>query len=266
MKLWKNLMVVAVALLLISAIMAAQYIAVETDAVLSVDTQHAGLQIAASDPSLSAEDHQWLLEYSEENSFQLDLGTWGEQNKFVSSQAFLIANAGEAPFKISGVTVTTTDSPDTQLLGNNINIWLLYEETGDPATDGTGVQVWDAETHTDGTANTGDLYFLNDVVTGDSGIAEPYDGGNLQIWHTGTETGEDVESGAAAWLDSGTGDELWVYSEDDATTWNAALFDDGTISTPNSNAVWVYIEVVPTEEMAGGSVTGTLSFDIEYTE
>lgn len=256
MKRWQQIMVVVVAIILVSTIYATQYMAVSTDASLSVDTQTSGLQIAASDPSVDANDHEHLLEY-DNDGFNANLATWGEQNTFKSSQAFLIANAGDNPIMITGASVTG----DAGLV-ENMNIYLQDGAEGRTLGDGQSVQVWDG---TDDPSS--DDVYLNSVVSGDSGIDDPYLNDNLQVWHEGTATDDDTAIGEAVWASStntdGEGDELWNYNStvrnDEGTP---ETFDFSTTESVNSNAVWVYIEVDPTG-VTEGDYTGTLEFFVE---
>ena len=137
MKMWKKLMVFAVSILLISAILAAQYVSVTTSVILSVDTQEAGLQIGAGDPSVDgSNEQQYLLEY-DGTDFTVNLGTWGQQNEFTSTAAFFIANAMPGAIRIVGVEVSGGQS--AQVPGN-VNITLHGSEHGatlDPADNGT---------------------------------------------------------------------------------------------------------------------------------
>jgi len=251
MKMWKKLMVPVLVIVLTSALMGAQYIAVETDATLQIDTEEADLQIVASDPSLSDDGQEYLLEYDGEG-FELDLGTWGEQNTFTSSQAFLLVNAGNAEIQITDLEIDDTD------VGNNVDIYLSWEEDEDGSTNG---QIAWENTAGDQLGDTSGyhLNYLDDTYLGD---------GDMEIWHTD----EDSESTGIAELKdyevNGDGThEHWVY---DDTTIEGDLghmdaFDSGFEETPNANAVWVHIEVV-TETDLDDPATGTLTFNVDYVE
>ncbi len=249
MKLWKKLMVFGVALLLISAIMAAQYISVSTDATLTVDTQTADLQIAASDPSLSEEGQQYLLEY-DGTGFELDLGTWGEQNQFTSSQAFLLVNAGESEIEFTGVEIGGARDASTDI-GGSIDIYLSWEEDRDGTTN--SVHIWDSDS-----GETETAYYLNYIEGGIYDTGE----GEMTIWHTG-DASEAGNLGTAEYLDYGDGSDHWVY--DDTTTTGemgeSDPFDAGDTAGPNTNAVWVHIDVNPDAEFT--DVTETIVFDVQ---
>ena len=248
MKMWKKLMVPVLVIVLTSALMGAQYIAVETDATLTVDTETADLQIAASDPSLSEDGQQYLLEYDGEG-FELDLGTWGEQNAFISSQAFLLVNAGESEIEITGVEIGGTTDVESGSVGANVDIYLSWQEDQDSETG--AVQVWDNEGG-DQESSYHLNYYPEDI----------YGEGEMTIWHSGDHDNE-ADTGTAEYLsyDDGENIEHWVYNDDDATDYFGDDFADGSGETPNANAVWVHIEVVPDEDIE--DVQETIRFNVE---
>ncbi len=247
MKIWKKLMVFATALLLISAILAAQFVSVQTSGTLGIDIQYAGLQIAASDPAIAGNStHNYTLE-RDGSAFTLNLGTWGSQNTFRSSHAFLIVNAGASTIKITNCTVTGDIAQD-------IRVYLHDGYQGmTPSANETSVLYWDRDYVNVG---SGDVVYLISVAT-------PYPTDYLNV------TEDTGRAGSAEWKTSTTGgDSLWVYN---STTWgNAALegtptgnldgFSKGSAGT--TNAVWVYIEVDP-QSSDGSWVTGTLQFFVE---
>jgi len=235
-------MVFGVALLLISAIMAAQYISVTTDATLTVETQDAAAQIAAHDPSVDGNSaHNYLLEY-DGTGFTVNLGTWGEQNTFKSSMAFLLVNAGDSDVQVTGAQVTG--------LNQEINVWLQDGQMTRDNTTGTSQQIW-AKSNAD-TAQILDPENEVLLVSTDT----PYTGGYLRIQ-------EDTNViGTANWTDSGDGNNLWRYTEIDWTHEPHDGNPDGILNGfgTTSNAAWVYIEVDPD---GTGALTGTLEIFIE---
>ena len=249
MKTWQKLTVVGVALILVSTIYAAQYMSVSTDASLEIDTETADLQIAASDPSLSEEGQQYLLEY-DGTGFELDLGTWGEQNQFTSSQAFLLVNAGESEIEFTGVEIGGDRDAETSI-GGSIDIYLSWEEDRDGTTN--SVHIWSSDS-----GETEDAYYLNYYPD------DIYDteAGEMTIWHSGEPT-EEANLGTAEYLDYSEGHSHWVY--DDTTTTGemdeSDPFDAGDTEEPNTNAVWVHIDVNPDAEFT--DVTETIVFDVQ---
>ncbi|MFO8109539.1 MAG: hypothetical protein R6U17_03315 [Thermoplasmata archaeon] len=237
MKMWKKLMAFATALLLISAIMAAQYVSVSTDATLSVDTQYAGLQIAAHDPATApGTAHNYTLERTA-SGFQVNLGTWGEQNTFISTRAFMIVNAGANNIQIVNVSVSSTGDD----IGPYLNIYLVDGDQNTSSDGGDRLSVWNGAD----VDFSGSPYYLGYV-------ADPYQGEYLNI------TLDTDEYGNATWEESSDGGErLWYTNpgNDGIVAWGGA-------DVPNSNAVWVYIEVDLSGATDGTTYDGTLQFDV----
>jgi len=246
MKLWKNLMVVAVALLLVSAILAAQYVSVQVDStVVGIDTHEAGLQIGASDPSVNStglgdEDHNYILEYHSDvegsEMFQINLGTWGAQNEFTTTAAFFIANANPEDVYITGATIEgAEDLGDYGLsmyLHNNSHEQDLtgeYVDITELATDNYVhlVGVEDAYTDAD-TVGSGELQIQIDddegPVTTNADLVESYDDDTDGIWHL------------------------------DETTDIDGFVVDGT---SDASACWVRVEVSPETGLEQGDLTIT---------
>ena len=225
MKMWKKLMVFAVSILLISAILAAQYVSVQVDSiVIDIDTQFAGLQIGAGDSSISSSglgdlDHDYTLEYVEGTGFQLNFGIWGEHNAFTSTAAFFIANAVPEDVYITGFEAFNSTGDPVSLITYGITMYLHNDEHA-------------AELGSD-YINVNDMSTVNYVHL--VGVTDAYgDAGNLTI--TGAVTN-------ATWQESSAGgDSLWWL--DSAEELAAGLGEAGT-----GSAVWVRISISPATPM-----------------
>ena len=236
MKMWKKLMVFAVSILLISAILAAQYVSVQTGAVLSINTQHADLQLFAGDPSVAGEslgglNHNYTLEYVAGDGFRLNLGTWGEQNEFISTAAFGVANAGGANIRIVGVRI---EGDHAGALADSISMYAHGNEHG--------VEL--AGTHVDLLDGAWGYIQLNATAPGGA-----YDGGNLLI--DGAANAEWVTS------DEDGDHSLWYLDPAETLTFVGADEDEEC-----GNAFWVRIEVDPST--AADIEDATIYFDVEY--
>jgi len=227
MKMWKKLMVFAVALLLISAIMAAQFVSVSVDEVrLDVDTQHADLQLIAGDECV-VEDGENMLKYVEEEGFQLELGTWGEQNEFMASAAFGIVNAGAVAYEITNVYVEDEHEGGFDDAVDMYFHWDTHERLDGQELDEISL------THGDNG--------VDPAVT--LGAGEGYDGDtSLNI------TGDNQDP--ATW---DAEENVWVAD-------SGQEFDEG------ENAVWIYVHVDPDVEETWDDGDLSLRFDVEEVE
>jgi len=227
MKMWKKLMVPVLVIVLTSALMGAQYMSIETEATLEIDTEEAALQIAAGDSAVDPDsESDYLLEY--EDGFNVNLGTWGEQNEFKSTAAFMLVNAGGSDIAITGLEIEEN-------IGNHIDMWFHgSEHTRD--TPDEDYRAWNSNN---------DGWESEDVEL--SAIDEPYGGDDdaLQV-----QTAEDTYEEASS---ESLGDEdHWVFDNDlEIETFDAS-----------SNGAWVYIEVDP-DVYEDEDITGTLTFEVE---
>ena len=245
MKMWKKLMVFAVSILLISAILAAQYVSVSTNAYLQIDTQHAELQLFAGDPSIAGTsiggiNHDYLLEYDGTAGFMVNLGTWGAQNQFISTAAFGVANAGGATIRITNIRIVDADGDNhTEFLAATTIIihgdYHALEDNGETFVD---VSAWEGGDYIELLANdTAGAYY--DSV--------------LNI----TNEEDDI---TASWVESGSdGDDLW-YLDPEADIPFPGKNEPGT-----SNAFWVRIEVDPSGVVDGTEMDDVyIFFDVIY--
>jgi len=245
MKTWQKLTVVGVALILVSTIYAAQYIGIQTEAELTVDTTSASAQIAAHDPSVADNDADYLLEYDGTN-FNLNLGTWGDQNTFKSSNASLLVNAGGNDLVVTGVNVggIPTDALDIYLHDG-----MLGRDPGTPG-DAESVHIFDS---TD--ASSEQMLDSADYVTLVAPEEGPYNGDTTEM-----AVQEDSGTIGAATPQplgaDGTSNDHWVYEDDftgtDFNTGDPNGILDGFDS--DSNAAWVYIDITNAQDFSGETI------------
>lgn len=249
MKIWKKLMVIGVAIVLVSAIFATQYMSIQSNATLTIDTQSADLQIAAKDPAIGNQSAHALLTDTG-SGYEMDLGTWGTQNNITSTEAMLLVNAGASEIKITGCTLDSD-------IADDINVYLHDGAmTPDTFESGTYKKAWSA-------ASQSSTLTSDNAVHLAANDTEAYDGnGNLTIME---DKGNSY--GNAEWGSSGSqGGQQWYYNYTDpqgGTSINGDFVWASTdMADPSTNAVWVYICLngATLDETAG---TGTLSFDVE---
>lgn len=236
MKKWKWLMVTGVAVILVSGMLAAQFVNVTVDEThLEVDTQEAGLQIGASDGAVADEAEimeedvipNYLLEYEEgengDEGFAVNLGTWGAQNEFISTAAFFVANTNPEDTYISNVEL------DGAIEGKDyIDIYLHGDQHG---RDLDGDYSIHAEEVDD------DNYVHLAAGEGYDDTTLPFTDGSeatLEYYGEGEYTGEGYNK-------------HWHVEQKD---WDVGIGDTG-----DSNAVWVRIEVdAPSEEISDSAI------------
>ncbi len=254
MKIWKKLMVVGVAVVLVSTAVATQYINVNSDATLEVETKTSNLQLCAHDPSVTG-THNYTLANTSSNGYSIDLGTWGEHNEFTSTGAFLIVNAGSQPLNITDVRITG----DTSSFFTAANVYLhggeharALSDGGDGSNDGVEyVQV------SEGTDET-------DIYLEDYG-GDAYSSGSVDQLSIKNETGTPTDFDAS-WekSDPSTSRYIWYLSENPNLGFAAGDTSfDGGAGNP-TNAVWVRIDVDPSAVPTTNPPSVTMSFDVSY--
>ncbi len=244
MKVWKKILVCAVAIMMITVIQTSIYVSVSTNAIVSIDTQHSYLQLFAGDVSVSGEsigghDHEYLLEYTMEDGFRLNLGTWGGHNEFVSSAAFGVANAGGSDLLINGVRVEG-DHADEFI--DSVKVWFHGAEHDSVLNTENSIPVIDSS------IVYSDHLRLTSVDQG------AYQDGFLLI---------DGAESNANWMPSyeGGDDYLWHLPNDEEIS-----FDRSNAGVNNdASAVWLRFETDPTAVPDGTEITDfTIHFDVEY--
>ena len=237
MKIWKKVLVLAVAFLTVGAIVATQQIQVKTEANLGIETREATFQIAASDPAIapSSGSESYLLEnYSgaagKSTEYMLSLGDWGAHNNFTSAGAFIIANTENKTISIDDCWVVNdtwgyvNDYPVDVYLHSDASNLIPADSTADEVVD---VQYYDAG---NGPVTPGSGVHLANTTEGYASGT-----GNLNLKYTTNNFNE------ASWTDQGDGRYIWQYDGTQAAT---GLTTD---PTSTANYCYVYISIAPTD-------------------
>ena len=241
MKMWKKLMVPVLVIVLTSALMGAQYVSVQTDATVSVETDFAAAQIMGADGAVDGDsDFDTMLE-RDEDGFQVNFGTWGEQNTFESTATFGIVNAGGDAIRITGANVDGDGNGD---ISDHITIWLHGAEHERDLTEDNAEEYWPESPEEDVVLTSiEDPYNANEMT-----IQYDVDGDTPQT-ETATLEGYDINDDTY---------NVWEYDTDQTMD-----FDFSTETEGNANAVWVRVEVDLQQMEDDTDYDGTITFDIE---